>query len=89
MLFFDDKKYNQNVESLGVVMYLLESGRYGGLRLADIDAGVQQWRMRHDRTRREGGQEEEGQEEEGQEEEFQEEEGQIKAGQVSQACAIM
>lgn len=41
------KKLNLNVESLGVVMYLVTSGRYGGITLADIDVGVRLWRLRN------------------------------------------
>lgn len=45
--FFYDKKLNLEVESLGVVMYLVISGRRGGITLADIDVGVQLWRLRN------------------------------------------
>lgn len=45
--YFDDKKLNLDVESLGVVMYLVTSGTYGGITLAVIDVGVQLWRLRN------------------------------------------
>lgn len=47
MFFFNDRKLNLDVESLGVVMYLVTSGRYGGITLANIDVGVQLWRLRN------------------------------------------
>lgn len=47
LVFIHDKKLNLEVESLGVVMYLVTSGRYGGITLADIDVGVQLWRLRN------------------------------------------
>lgn len=46
-VFFYNKKLNLEVESLGVVMYLVTSGRYGGITLAVIDVGVQLWRLRN------------------------------------------
>lgn len=45
--FFNDRKLNLEVESLGVVMYLVTSGRYGGITLAVIDVGVQLWRFKN------------------------------------------
>lgn len=47
MFFFNDRKLNLEVESLGVVMYLVTSGRYGGITLAVIDVVVRLWRLRN------------------------------------------
>lgn len=43
MLFFDDESQNRNVESLGVVMRLVEDG----VTFEEVEAGVRDWRMRH------------------------------------------
>ncbi|MCJ1344839.1 hypothetical protein MMC31_003042 [Peltigera leucophlebia] len=43
MLFFDDERRNRNVESLGVVMRLVEDG----VTFEEVDAGVRDWRKRH------------------------------------------
>lgn len=43
MLFFDDERRNRNVESLGVVMRLVENG----VTSEEVDAGVMDWRKRH------------------------------------------
>ncbi|KAF2729215.1 hypothetical protein EJ04DRAFT_76328 [Polyplosphaeria fusca] len=43
MLFFDDEHRNKNVEMLGVVMRLVNNG----VSVAEIDAGVMDWRKKH------------------------------------------
>lgn len=43
MLFFDDERQNRNVESLGVVMRLVEDG----VTFDEVDAGVRDWRRKH------------------------------------------
>lgn len=43
MLFFDDERRNRNVESLGVVMRLVEDG----VTFDEVDAGVRDWRRKH------------------------------------------
>ena len=43
MLFFDDESQNRNVESLGVVMRLVEDG----VTFEEVEAGVKDWRLRH------------------------------------------
>ncbi|MCJ1485725.1 hypothetical protein MMC06_005900 [Schaereria dolodes] len=50
MLFFDDEARNRNVESLGVVMWLVPNGVSRG----EIDKGVREWRRRNGREEREG-----------------------------------
>lgn len=50
MLFFDDESRNRNVESLGVVMQLVNSG----MSKKEIDRGIEAWRKRNGRTDREG-----------------------------------
>lgn len=47
LVFIHNKKLNLEVESLGVVMDLVTSGRYGGITLAVIDVGVQLWRFKN------------------------------------------
>ncbi|QIW98690.1 hypothetical protein AMS68_004208 [Peltaster fructicola] len=49
MLFFDDEARNKNVESLGVVMYLVRDG----VTSSEIDNGVKEWRKRNGRTKQE------------------------------------
>lgn len=49
MLFFDDEVRNRNVESLGVVMWLVGDGVSRG----EVDAGVREWRRRNGRERKE------------------------------------
>lgn len=44
MLFFDDERRNRNVESLGVVMRLVEDG----VTFDEVDAGVRDWRRKHE-----------------------------------------
>jgi magnesium-dependent phosphatase 1 len=43
MLFFDDETRNKNVESLGVVMYLVRDG----VSVKEVDRGVESWRKRN------------------------------------------
>ncbi|KAF2791275.1 magnesium-dependent phosphatase-1 [Melanomma pulvis-pyrius CBS 109.77] len=43
MLFFDDESRNKNVETLGVVMWLVRDG----VSRSSIDAGVRSWRKRN------------------------------------------
>ena len=49
MLFFDDESRNRNVETLGVVMKLVNDG----VSLREIDNGVKDWRKRNNRTQKE------------------------------------
>lgn len=49
MLFFDDEIRNKNTEELGVVMQLVRNG----VTSAEIDAGVELWRKRNNRTHKE------------------------------------
>lgn len=49
MLFFDDESRNKNTEQLGVTMQLVRTG----VSSAEIDAGVQLWRKRNNRTQKE------------------------------------
>lgn len=49
MLFFDDEVRNRNVESLGVVMWLVRDGVTRG----EVDGGVREWRRRNGRERKE------------------------------------
>ncbi|KAJ9630961.1 hypothetical protein H2203_001489 [Taxawa tesnikishii (nom. ined.)] len=49
MLFFDDESRNRNVEELGVVMKLVRDG----VTVREIDQGVQDWRQRNGRTKKE------------------------------------
>lgn len=49
MLFFDDESRNRNVETLGVVMRLVRDG----VTVAEVDAGVREWRQRNGRTKAE------------------------------------
>ncbi|MBW0506947.1 hypothetical protein O181_046662 [Austropuccinia psidii MF-1] len=46
MLFFDDEARNKNVETLGVVMYLVNNG----LNWQALDAGVKSWRTRNNKA---------------------------------------
>ena len=50
MLFFDDESRNRNVETLGVVMWLLVSG----VSRREVDAGIREWRRRNGREEIEG-----------------------------------
>ncbi|MCJ1469658.1 hypothetical protein MMC07_008294 [Pseudocyphellaria aurata] len=50
MLFFDDERRNLNVESLGVVMHLVQNG----VSVAEVDEGVRVWRERKGMTKNEG-----------------------------------
>lgn len=47
MLFFDDESRNRNVESLGVVMWLVRDGVTWG----EVEDGVRSWRKRTGRTK--------------------------------------
>lgn len=49
MLFFDDEARNKNVETLGVVMYLVRDG----VTVDVVDNGVRDWRKRNGRTSKE------------------------------------
>ncbi|KAI9691306.1 MAG: hypothetical protein M1820_009769 [Bogoriella megaspora] len=49
MLFFDDESRNRDVESLGVVMWLLRDG----VTIGEIDEGVRSWRRRTGRMGKE------------------------------------
>lgn len=49
MLFFDDESRNKNVETLGVVMQLVNSG----MSKKEIDRGIEAWRRKNGRTERE------------------------------------
>lgn len=49
MLFFDDESRNKEVETLGVTMKLVRDG----VTRSEIDQGVQKWRERHGRTKKE------------------------------------
>lgn len=49
MLFFDDEARNKNVESLGVVMYLVRDG----VTTSEVDNGIKEWRQRNGRTKQE------------------------------------
>lgn len=49
MLFFDDEARNKNVESLGVVMYLVRDG----VTTSVVDKGIQEWRQRNGRMKQE------------------------------------
>lgn len=49
MLFFDDEARNKNVEELGVVMWLVPDG----VDRADMDRGVESWRKRKGRGKKE------------------------------------
>lgn len=49
MLFFDDESRNKNVETLGVVMQLVNNG----VSKKEIDRGVEAWRKRNGRTSKE------------------------------------
>ena len=49
MLFFDDETRNRNVETLGVVMWLV----CDGVSRAEVDKGVREWRRRNGRERSE------------------------------------
>ncbi|KAM0716467.1 hypothetical protein Q7P37_007912 [Cladosporium fusiforme] len=49
MLFFDDESRNKNVETLGVVMQLVNNG----MSKKEVDRGVEAWRRRNGRTERE------------------------------------
>ncbi|EMC97770.1 hypothetical protein BAUCODRAFT_403449 [Baudoinia panamericana UAMH 10762] len=49
MLFFDDESRNKNVEELGVVMHLIRNG----VTVAEVDKGVEAWRKRNGRTKKE------------------------------------
>ncbi|KAM3416649.1 putative magnesium-dependent phosphatase P8B7.31 [Cercospora zeina] len=51
MLFFDDESRNKEVEELGVTMQLVRDG----VSRKEIDRGVELWRKRHGRTRKEDG----------------------------------
>ncbi|WPH00529.1 Hypothetical protein R9X50_00335800 [Acrodontium crateriforme] len=51
MLFFDDESRNRNVEELGVVMHLIRDG----VTRVEVDKGVEEWRRRNHRTKKEGG----------------------------------
>jgi magnesium-dependent phosphatase 1 len=42
MVFFDDEVRNRNVETLGVVMLLVENG----VSALEVDKGVREWRRR-------------------------------------------
>lgn len=42
MLFFDNEARNRNVESLGVVMLLVENG----VSALEVDEGIREWRRR-------------------------------------------
>ena len=46
MLFFDDESRNKNVETLGVVMQLVNNG----VSMKEIDRGVEAWRKKNGRT---------------------------------------
>ena len=46
MLFFDDEIRNRNVESLGVVMWLVTNG----LTRTEMDRGIREWRRRAGKT---------------------------------------
>ena len=50
MVFFDDEARNRNVETLGVVMLLVENG----VSAAEVDEGVREWRRRKGRGKKEG-----------------------------------
>ncbi|KAK0870718.1 hypothetical protein LTS02_002224 [Friedmanniomyces endolithicus] len=50
MLFFDDESRNRNVETLGVVMQLVMDG----VTRQEVDRGVELWRKRNTRTKKEG-----------------------------------
>jgi len=50
MLFFDDESRNKNVETLGVVMQLVRNG----VTRQEVDRGVELWRKRNNRTKKEG-----------------------------------
>ncbi|EON66926.1 magnesium-dependent phosphatase-1 [Coniosporium apollinis CBS 100218] len=47
MLFFDDESRNRNVETLGVVMWLVRDG----VTVEEVDAGVRSWRKRNKREK--------------------------------------
>jgi magnesium-dependent phosphatase 1 len=49
MLFFDDESRNKNVETLGVVMQLVNNG----VSMKEIDRGVESWRKKNGRTSKE------------------------------------
>lgn len=51
MLFFDDESRNRNVESLGVVMWLVRDG----VTWAEVESGVQSWRKRSGNAKPSGG----------------------------------
>lgn len=46
MLFFDDEARNRNVETLGVVMWLVRDG----VSREEVDRGVESWRKRNRRA---------------------------------------
>jgi magnesium-dependent phosphatase 1 len=47
MLFFDDESRNRDVESLGVVMWLVRDG----VTRHEVDEGVKSWRKRNKKVR--------------------------------------
>jgi magnesium-dependent phosphatase 1 len=49
MLFFDDESRNKNVETLGVVMQLVNNG----VSMKEINRGVESWRKKNGRTSKE------------------------------------
>ena len=49
MLFFDDEARNRNVESLGVVVWLVRDG----VTRAEVDKGIREWRRRKRREMKE------------------------------------
>ena len=46
MLFFDDEIRNRNVESLGVMMWLVSNG----VTRTEVDRGIREWRRRNDKS---------------------------------------
>jgi magnesium-dependent phosphatase 1 len=46
MLFFDDESRNKNVESLGVIMWLVRDG----VTWKELEEGVKSWRKRNGRV---------------------------------------
>ena len=46
MLFFDDESRNKNVESLGVIMWLVRDG----VTWRELEEGVKSWRKRNGRV---------------------------------------
>lgn len=47
MLFFDDESRNKNVESLGVVMWLVRDG----VTWSEFEEGVKSWRKRNGKAK--------------------------------------